>query len=74
MQAKTLKSKALEALAAKNPGLILEWEFFKASRYPKGHQWEGQKRISARAIAKAPGVRQTYVWVHWSEPQGMWVQ
>ena len=74
MQARTLKAKALVALAAKNPGLTLEWTFCKTSKYRKGHQWAGQKTISARAIAKAPGIRPQFVWVHWSEPQGLWVQ
>ena len=74
MHPRTLKAKATAALAAKNPGLTLEWTFCKASRYPKGHQWAGMRRIYASAIAKAAGVRTSTVWINWSEPQGMWVQ
>lgn len=73
MNSRTLKAKAAKALAAKNPGLTLEWTFCKVSRYPKGHQWAGMKRIYARAIARATGVRTQAVSVNWSEPQGMWV-
>lgn len=73
MNVRTLKSKAAQALAAKNPGLTLEWTFCKTSRYPKGHQWAGLKRIHARAIAQAVGVKPQAVSVNWSEPQGMWV-
>jgi hypothetical protein len=74
MHGKTFKAQAFAKLAAKNPGLKLEWTFYKASKYRRGHQWAGQKTIHARAVATAPGVRTQIVSVNWSEPQGMWVK